>query len=136
MVKFSFFSLFCFSFSFALKTYGTLKIFLLSFQDYFYIEFICRGAGGKKIKSEFHVSGWFPGFQNLIFFFIYRLFYILSCHYGFPNYFEILHFLFLITYIPRIVSTCKILSFQDQHFKKYKPQKIINQILLSKLMTR
>ena len=25
-------------------------------------------AGAKKIKSQFHVSGWFQGFQNLIIF--------------------------------------------------------------------
>ena len=31
----------------------------------YYIEFICRKKYAKKIKSEFHVFGWFPGFQNL-----------------------------------------------------------------------
>ena len=30
-----------------------------------YIEFICRRACAKKIKSEFHVSSWLPGLQNL-----------------------------------------------------------------------
>ena len=61
-----FFSLFrWFSFSFALKIYSTLKMFLLSVQNN-YIEFICRRACAKKIKSQFHVSGWFQGFQNLI----------------------------------------------------------------------
>ena len=63
-----FFSLFCwFSFSFALKIYSTLKMFLLSVKNN-YIEFICRMACAKKIKSQFHVSGWFQGFQNLIIF--------------------------------------------------------------------
>ena len=44
-------------------------MFLLSVQKN-YIEFICRGACAKKIKSQFHVSGGFQGFQNLITFFM------------------------------------------------------------------
>ena len=31
----------------------------------YYIEFICRRKYAKKFKSEFHVFGWFSGFQNL-----------------------------------------------------------------------
>ena len=34
-------------------------------QFLYYIEFICRRACKKKIKSEFHVFSWFPGVQNL-----------------------------------------------------------------------
>ena len=31
----------------------------------YYIDFICRRKYAKKFKSEFHVFGWFSGFQNL-----------------------------------------------------------------------
>ena len=63
-----FFSLFrWYSFSFAPKLYSTLKMFLLSVQNN-YIEFICRSACAKKIKSQFHVPGWFQGLQNLVVF--------------------------------------------------------------------
>ena len=48
----------------------------------------------------------------------------LSCHYGFANCFEILNFVFS-NIITRGVSTCKILTFQDQCFQKYKAQKIV-----------
>ena len=48
----------------------------------------------------------------------------LSCHYGFTYCFEILNFVFS-NIIPRGVSTCKILTFQDQYFQKYKAQKIV-----------
>ena len=48
-----FFSLFrWFSFSFALKIYSTLKMFLLSVQNN-YIEFICRRACAKKSSLNF-----------------------------------------------------------------------------------
>ena len=50
------------------KLYCNLKMFLVRAQNKFYIEFKCRGACGKKCKSEFHVFGWFPGLQNLFFF--------------------------------------------------------------------
>ena len=48
----------------------------------------------------------------------------LICHYGFTNCFKILNFVFS-NIIPRGVSTCKILTFQDQYFQKYKAQKIV-----------
>ena len=64
-----FFNLFSwFWFSLVLKIYSTLKMFLSSVQNN-YIEFICRRTCAKKIKSQFHVFGWFQGFQNLITFF-------------------------------------------------------------------
>ena len=71
-----------FSFSFAPKIYSILKMFLLSVQNN-YIEFICRRACAKKIKSQFHVSGWFQGFQNLIFLFFDNL-----LQSKFSNYFQ------------------------------------------------
>ena len=78
-----FFSLFrWFSFSFALKIYSTLKMLLLSAQNN-YIEFMCRRACARKIKSQFHVSGWFQGFQNLIFLLLFfeNLLQSKFCHY-------------------------------------------------------
>ena len=48
----------------------------------------------------------------------------LSCHHGFTDCFEILNFVFP-NIIPRGVSTCKILTFQDQYFQKYKAQEIV-----------
>ena len=53
-----------------------------------------------------------------------NVFVSLSCHYGFTNCFEILNFVFS-NIAPRRVSTCKILTFQDQYFHKYKAQKIV-----------
>ena len=50
-------------------------------------------------------------------------FFLHFCIYGFSNCFDILNFLFS-NIIPRGVSTCKILSFMDWCFKKYKAQKI------------
>ena len=48
----------------------------------------------------------------------------LRYHYGVTNDLEILNFNFSNT-IPRGVSTCKILTFQEQYFQKYKLQKIV-----------
>ena len=58
-------------FDFAIKTYYTLKMFLLSAQNNFlyYIKFICRRAQDKKFKSETYVCSWFPDLQNLDVFF-------------------------------------------------------------------
>ena len=51
---------------FAFKSYVSLKRFLLSAQDSFYIILSSYVEGHvKKIKSEFHVFAWFPGLQNL-----------------------------------------------------------------------
>ena len=64
--KIQFFSLSCHFLIFAFKTYVSLKKFLLSAQDSFYIILSSYVEGHvKKIKSEFHVFGWFPGLQNL-----------------------------------------------------------------------
>ena len=60
----------------------------------------------------------------------YFFFAFLSCHYGFTNCFEILNFVFS-NIIPRGVSTCKILIFQDQYFQKYKAEKIVKFIFLA-----
>ena len=48
----------------------------------------------------------------------------LSCHYGFMNFFNMLNFVFS-NMMPRGVSTCKILTFQDKYFQKYKAQNIV-----------
>ena len=56
MAKFRFLAFSTDSSSFALKIYGTLKIFLLSVSNNFYIiyiEIICRRACEKKFNSEF-----------------------------------------------------------------------------------
>ena len=53
-----------------------------------------------------------------------NFFQFLSSHYGFTNNFEILNFVFS-NITPRGVLTCKILTFQDQYFHKYKAQKIV-----------
>ena len=52
---------------FALKTYGTLKMILLSVQDNFYtiLSSTVEGRVQRKFKSEFHVLGWCPGLGNL-----------------------------------------------------------------------
>ena len=51
---------------FAFRTYISLKRFLLSAQDNFYIilsSYVERHV--QKINSEYHVFGCFPGLQNL-----------------------------------------------------------------------
>ena len=65
-IKFSFLAFRAIFLIFAFKTYVSLKKFLLSAQDSFYIILSSYVEGHvKKIKSEFHVFGWFPGLQNL-----------------------------------------------------------------------
>ena len=57
-------------FDFAVNTYCTLKIFLLSAHNRFYIilsSYVERLVI-KNFKSELYVIGWFPGLQNLDFF--------------------------------------------------------------------
>ena len=53
--------------SFAFKTYTSLKRFLLSAQDDFYIilSSYAERHVKKKIKSEFYIFGWCPGVHNL-----------------------------------------------------------------------
>ena len=52
-------------------------MFLFSVQNNFYTEFIIlyieirEKESETKINSQCHVSGWFPGLQNLIFFFFF-----------------------------------------------------------------
>ena len=50
---------------FAFKTYASLKRFLLSAQDNYIILSSYVEGHVEKIKSEFHVFGWFLGVQNL-----------------------------------------------------------------------
>ena len=50
-----------FVFNLALKTYGTLEMFLLSAQNNFYIILSSYVDGAKKIKSEIHVFNWKSG---------------------------------------------------------------------------
>ena len=65
-IKFSFLAFRAIFLIFAFKTYVSLKKFLLSAQDSFYIILSSYVEGHvKKIKSEFYVFGWFPGLQNL-----------------------------------------------------------------------
>ena len=64
-IKFSFLAFRAIFLIFAFKTYVSLKKFLLSAQDSFYIILSSYVGHVKKIKSEFHVFGWFPGLQNL-----------------------------------------------------------------------
>ena len=65
-IKFSFLTFPAVFFIFAFKTYVSLKKFLLSAQYSFYIILSSYVEGNaKKIKSEFHVFGWFPGLQIL-----------------------------------------------------------------------
>ena len=68
--------------------------------------------------SKMSLKQKYQKFQLLIFFAS------LSCHYGFTNYLKILDFAFF-NIIPTGVSTCKILTFQDQYFRKYKVQEIV-----------
>ena len=53
-----------------------------------------------------------------------NFFWFWRCHYEFTNYFEVSNFLFS-NVISEGVSTFKIISIQDQHFKKCKVQKIV-----------
>ena len=63
-VKFSFLSFSADIFlNFLLKTCGTLKMFLLSAQNNLYIKL--SSYVKDYVKSEFHVSSWFPCLQNL-----------------------------------------------------------------------
>ena len=62
-------------FIFALNTYGTLNMFLLTFQTNFilssFVEENIKKKKKKEIKSEFHVYASFPALQNLhVFFFL------------------------------------------------------------------
>ena len=71
--------------------------------------------------------GWVQGYQtfkNVKNFSQKFLFAFLSYHYEFTNCFQVLNFVFS-NIIPRGVLTCKILTFQDQYFQKYKAQKIV-----------
>ena len=54
-------------FDFALKTYCTLKLFLLSAQNNFHFSLssYVEGYVKKEFKSAFCVFGWLPGLQNL-----------------------------------------------------------------------
>ena len=64
IVKFSFLAFSAnFFFNFVLKTCGTLNMFLLSAQNNLYIKLSSYVKG--YVKSEFHVSSWFPCLQNL-----------------------------------------------------------------------